>query len=253
MNRLIQITTIPCHFSACLLVTFSVLLFLDVSAFSNQENWAKDKILFEENFDDDSLDNWVIELQNPEKSIVDIQNGKLNIDVGGGATIWFKPKLDGDILIEYNVTVIQKDGPNDRVSDLNQFWMASDPSNNNLFSRSGKFSQYDNLRLYYVGMGGNNNSTTRFRRYPGSGERPLLAEYTDQKHLLQPNFTYHIEIVCFKGRTQFSVNGKIFFSHIDSKPLTKGNFGFRTVRNHEVIDNFKVFRLVEYKIDSDNQ
>ena len=30
--------------------------------------------------------------------------------------------------------------------------------------RSGKFSGSDSLLTYYVGMGGNNNTTTRFRQ-----------------------------------------------------------------------------------------
>lgn len=212
-----------------------------------QDQWAKGSLLFEEDFEGTSLNNWVIEVEKPDQSVVEIEDNQLNIDVGGGATIWFKPKLEGNILIEYDVTVIKKDGPNDRVSDLNQFWMATDPKNTNLFTRSGKFSQYHALRLYYVGMGGNKNSTTRFRRYPGGGERPLLDEHTDQAHLLSPNTTYHIEIACFNGQTQFKVNGKVFHQFKDPEPLVEGHFGFRTVRNHEAIDNFKVHRLVDAK------
>ena len=229
------------------LIIVSLLFLLAQGGYCSQENWTKDTLLYEENFDSESLDNWKIELQKPDVSVVEIQDGKLNIDVGGGATIWFKHKLNGDVLIEYDVTVIKKGGANGRVSDLNQFWMASDPVNTNLFTRSGKFSQYDNLRLYYVGMGGNNNSTTRFRRYPGGGERPLLAEYTDADYLLEPNTNYHIKIICLKGLTQFIVNGEVYFNLKDPDPLVEGNFGFRTVRNHETIDNFTVYRLVESK------
>lgn len=232
------------------LIIVSILFLFAHGGFCSQESWTKDTLLYEEYFDSGSLDNWKSELQKPDVSVVEIQDGKLNIDVGGGATIWFKHKLEGDILIEYDVTVIKKGGANDRVSDLNQFWMASDPVNTNLFTRSGNFSQYDNLRLYYVGMGGNNNSTTRFRRYPGDGERSLLDEYTDPAYLLQPNTDYHIEIICFKGLTQFIVNGEVYFNFKDPDPLVEGNFGFRTVRNHETIDNFKVYRLVESKLST---
>lgn len=226
------------------ILTVCLMLFCHNYSYCTQEMWVKDQLLFEENFNDGTLENWAVELQHPDKSVVEIQEKKLNIDVGGGATLWFKPKLDGDIHIEYDVTVIQNGGSNDRASDLNHFWMAADPANKNLFTRSGDFSQYDNLRLYYVGMGGNNNSTTRFRRYPGGGDRPLLAEFTDPDHLLKPNTKYHIEIVCFQGLTQFKVDGNVYFSYQDSEPLTEGNFGFRTVRNHEIIDNFRVFRLL---------
>lgn len=226
------------------LIIVSLLSLSTRDGFCAGTSWTKDALLHEDGFAGDSLDNWIIELQSPEASVVKIQDGKMNIDVGGGATIWFKHKLEGDLMIEYDVAVLKSDGVNDRVSDLNQFWMASDPENANLFTRAGTFSQYDDLRLYYVGMGGNNNSTTRFRRYPGGGERPMLGEHTDPEHLLRPNTNYHIEIVCFKGLTQFIVNGEVYFSYTDPAPLTKGHFGFRTVRNHETIDNFKVHRLV---------
>ena len=50
----------------------------------------------------------------------------LEIDVPKGATVWFKPVLEGPVLIEYQATVISAGGKNDRVSDLNCFWMAQD-------------------------------------------------------------------------------------------------------------------------------
>ena len=226
--------------------TFSLIL-LTAVGFSelvvSQVPWAKGGLLYEEAFNETSLDNWVVEVEKPDQSVVEVREGHLNIDVGGGATIWFKHKLQGNILIEYDVVVIKGGGKNDRVSDLNQFWMATDPENSDLFTRSGKFSQYHALRLYYVGMGGNNNSTTRFRRYPGGGERPLLGEHKDHEHLLTPNTKFHIEIICFNGQTQFRVNGKVYHSFQDPVPLREGHFGFRTVRNHQKIDNFKIHRL----------
>ena len=105
-----------------------------------------------------------------------LKNGKLIINVDHGATVWFNKKLSGNILIEYHRKVIMNNGHNDRLSDLNQFWMATDPRQENVFTRSGTFTEYDSLRLYYAGIGGNTNSTTRFRKYTGTGERKLLAE-----------------------------------------------------------------------------
>ena len=76
--------------------------------------------------------------------------------------------------------MIHAGGTHDRVSDLNCFWMATDSrSPDDLFAtrRSGKFSDYDRLRTYYVGLGDNGNSTTRFRRYIGTQDlRPLLPD-----------------------------------------------------------------------------
>ena len=54
---------------------------------------------------------------------------------------------------------------------------------------------------FYVGYGGNDNTTTRFRRYYGqfydideARINPLIKEYTDPVHLLKPNRWYHIRI-----------------------------------------------------------
>lgn len=251
IKSLLYVSTFQSHkgFTSPCLLSFSLVIVALFSLFTSRgfcspESWGKGALLYEDKFESKSLNNWKPELQKPDLSVVKAQDGKLNIDVGGGASIWFKHKLQGNILIEYDVVVIKKEGANDRLSDLNQFWMASDPANTNLFTRNGDFSEYDNLRLYYVGVGGNDNSTTRFRRYPGGGDRPLLGEFTDAKHLLKPDTNYHIEIICFDGTTQFRVNGETLFNYKDKEPLTEGHFGFRTVRNHETVDNFKVHRLV---------
>ena len=132
---------------------------------------------------------------------------------------------------------------NDRLSDLNQFWMAIDPLKENLFTRSGVFSEYDSLLLYYVGFGGNSNTTTRFRKYTGNGERVLLNDLTDKEHLLKPNKEYLIKIVVYDGLSKFFVDDKEFFSFRDINPITEGYFGLRTTQSRQEIDDFKVYRL----------
>ncbi len=232
-----------CRIASPLIFVSLIFLFMQSHG---QETWTKDSLLFKENFDSGTLNNWVSELEIPEQSSVTIKDNKMDIEAGRGATIWFKPQLEGDILIEYDVTIVIEGGDNDRGSDLNQFWMAVDLKNPNLFTRNGSFGEYDDLQLYYVGMGGNTNSTTRFRRYPGNGDRPIIGEYTDAAHLLQDKTaTYHIEIVCFQGRTQYVVDGEVFFDLKDPDAFTKGNYGIRTTRNHETFDNFKVYRLID--------
>ncbi len=133
-------------------------------------------------------------------------------------------------------------GANDRLSDMNQFWMASDPKNANLFTRDGTFSQYDGLSLYYAGIGGNTNTTTRMRKY-GDGDRVLLSDLTDPEHLLAPNRSYAIEIAVHNGCTRVLVDGKVYFSHFDPAPLTEGYFGFRTTHSRQRIDHFEVRQL----------
>ncbi len=205
---------------------------------------TRGEIIHHESFDG-GLDHWVLELEQPDASRVAIDGGKLDIDVKGGATIWFKPVLSGDLLIEYDATVVKAGGPNDRVSDFNQFWMASDPAKESLFTRNGKFTAYDDLLLYYVGMGGNKNTTTRFRKYLGDSTKPLLGEFTDAAHLLEANQRLHVEIWIVGGVTRFVVNGEQFFEYADPEPIKAGRFGFRTVDNHQWIHDFRVSKIAQ--------
>jgi hypothetical protein len=205
-------------------------------------HYKKDELLYWDNFDQ-GMDNWVVETPESPYSKVETENGKLVVDVDHGATVWFNKKLSGNILIEYHRKVIMNEGHNDRLSDLNQFWMAADPRQENVFTRSGTFKEYDSLRLYYAGIGGNTNSTTRFRKYQGSGERTLLFDLQDKKHLLEPNKTYLIQIVIYNGTTKVYVDGEQYFSFTDDEPLTEGYFGFRTVKSHQEMYDFKVYKL----------
>ena len=192
--------------------------------------------------------NWVIEQQPGGK--VDIGNGRMEIIDAKGCTVWFKQKLEGNIKIQFDVTVIDNKSPYDRVSDMNCFWMANDPNHPNDFfkeskKRAGFFPNYHHLKLYYVGYGGHDNSKTRFRRYDGNMDRPLLPEHdlSDKKFMITPNKKMHIEILVKGNYTIYSRDGKVIFDINDPEPYTEGYFGFRTVDNHEVIENFKVTKL----------
>lgn len=186
---------------------------------------------------------WLAEIEPGGASEVRTEAGRLILNTARGVTVWFKPKLEGNIRIEYDWTVLVDSGRNDRLSDLNQFWMASDPRNANLFTRNGKFEAYDSLSLYYVGFGGNTNSTTRFRKYHGNGQKPVLKEYFDAGHLLKANHTYHIVITVANGRTTFSVDGEVFFDYTDPAPLWGGWFGFRSTAARHGVDHFKVWQV----------
>jgi len=113
-------------------------------------------------------------------------------------------------------------------------------------TRGGSFKNYHSLRLYYVGYGANNNTTTRFRRYPGDGSRPCLPEHdlTEKKFLHKANQTIKISIITDGNKIQYLRNGEIIFDFEDPNPFKEGWFGFRTVRNHMQIDNFKIHRLL---------
>ena len=209
---------------------------------TGSDQYQKGNLIFKEDFDSD-LKNWVAEFPPSLTSSVTIKNGKLVVDVQGGATVWLNKKLSGNLLIEYKRKVILDKGSNDRLSDLNQFWMATDPKNKNLFTRTGVFAQYDSLLLYYVGFGGNTNSTTRFRKYNGKGDRVLLTDLTDKPHLLEPNKEYSIKITVYNGLTKFFVDDVEYFSFQDKEPLREGYFGFRTTKSRQVINDFRIYAL----------
>jgi rhamnogalacturonan endolyase len=82
-----------------------------------------------------------------EKAGVYTQNKKLVLDTKGGVTVWLNPLLKKNIRIEYDRKVVVAGGVNDRLSDLNNFWMAKDPRNKTLFTRNGILESYDSLQL----------------------------------------------------------------------------------------------------------
>ena len=110
-----------------------------------------------------------------------------------------------------------------------------------------RFSTYDALQLYYVGYGGNTNTTTRFRRYDGTGARPLdpAHDLTTAPYLLQPDHTYTIELIAAGGRAIYRRDGEVIFDYTDPAPLTRGWFGFRTVNSATRISSFEVHRLAK--------
>lgn len=193
-----------------------------------------------------SLKDWVVE-QQPGGS-VQVHDGALVIEGPGGCSVWYRHKLTAPVAISYDVTVVDRGGRFDRLSDVNCFWMATDPKAPDGcpfapgHGRSGKFTDYDSLRTYYVGMGGNWNTTTRFRRYDGNGAKPLRPEYDLRapQDLLQPNHTYHIRVVARNGVAEYWRDGRKLFSFRDPAPLTSGWFAFRTVKSHLEIRNFRV-------------
>jgi hypothetical protein len=212
--------------------------------FIAQQAVAPDQLLFEDRFN--SLKNWLVELEKP--GLVSAEGGVLKIDVPAGCTLWFKTELTAPVRIEYEATMIQAGGPNDRISDLNCFWMATDArSPSDLFAthRSGKFSDYNCLRAYYVGQGGNSNSTTRFRRYIGDPVlRPLLPEddLKDPTLLLKPNVAQRIRLLARGSTIRYSNNGRLIFDFHDPQPYTRGWFGFRTTWSHIELRNFRIYR-----------
>ncbi len=198
------------------------------------------------------LSGWVVE-QRPGGT-VRVDGGALVIDDKAGCTVWRREPLRAPVRIRYLVTMRGKPEEGRVVSDLNCFWMATDPRTAGggtrgvdffgpASGRDGSFASYDGLKTYYVGCGGNGNTTTRFRRYDGSGARPLLPEHDlrGAEALLEDGREYAIEIVVTAdGRTTWARDGKVFFSYDDPEPLRGGWFGFRTVWSRMEVREFRV-------------
>jgi len=188
---------------------------------------------------------WRSEFEYPHKSRLCTDGKTITIESFGGATLWLDSLLTGDYIIEYERMVLLDSGKYDRLSDLNQFWLASEADGvGTLHVKDGKLSSYDTLDLFYVGMGGNNNSTTRFRHYDGTGDRVLLDEKNEQTYLLKPNVYYTIKTVVSlaNGFTAFYVNDELLFSY-QGALRHAGFFGFRQTAARQKIRNLKIYKL----------
>ncbi len=205
---------------------------------------APGKLIFMDDFA--SGQQWAQEFET--QATLRFSGGTADLVAAKGATLWFRPKLSGPVVIEYQIEAVSEGGPYDQVSDLNCFWMASDPRQSNFLKppRSGKFEDYNALKTYYVGLGGNRNTTTRFRRYIGDPkERPLLPE-NDLKApeaLIQPNVWQTIRLVADNGDIRYYRDRRLLFHYTDPAPYTEGWFGFRTTQNHMRMRHFRVYRL----------
>lgn len=188
---------------------------------------------------------WRVESESPDYQVT-FSGDTCELVAPKGLTLWRRQPFTDGTIVEYDAQV-----KNDRVSDLNCFWMASDPKEKDIWARAdwrnGIFLRCYTLQMYYLGYGGNHNTTTRFRRYNGdergveeAGHRPaILKEYTDAAHLLRPDHWYHVKIESCEGRTRFYIDGELLVDYLDAQPLKKGWFGFRTTLSRVRITNFQ--------------
>jgi hypothetical protein len=194
------------------------------------------------------LGQWVVEAESG--GAFSARAGILDIDAPAGVTLWFRRRLRSPVAIDYEVAAISAGGPNDHVSDINCFWMASDPQapggNALARSRSGAFGDYDSLLTYYAGIGGNRNTTSRFRRYVGRrDDRPLLPQHdlSARSDLIEPNRFYHIRLVADGPRVALLRDGRTMFALHDPHPYTVGHFALRTTKSHLRVRDFRVSHL----------
>ena len=185
---------------------------------------------------------WEVEAESSDTHL-QFYADSIELRTSAGLTLWYRQPISVPFAIDYEAMVVQRD-VTDRLSDLNCFWLATDPtvSDGNVFThlaeRKGIFKNASTLQLYYFGYGGNYNTTSRFRRYNGQPQPPLLVEYTDAAHLLRPNHWYHIHIEATSSCTRYYIDGELLVEYADPNPLLRGWFGFRTTWSHCKIRGF---------------
>jgi hypothetical protein len=187
---------------------------------------------------------WRVEAEQPAR----VRFGDvIDIDTPSGLSLWLGRELIGPVSIEFDALAVSEGGANDAVSDLNAFWMARDPGvrDGSVFARkrSGAFAQYDDLQTYYVGIGGNRNTTTRFRRYIGEpGNRPLRPEHdlSGAENLLVPNRWTHVRLIADGRQIAVERDGRRIFELDDAQPYERGWFALRTTKSHLRIRNLRI-------------
>lgn len=208
-------------------------------------------------FAQETLPGWYVEAEDEDSKVTVLADGTIDIIAPKGLTLWHSEQLAGNVIIDYDARIVVDSlcqEPWNRLSDLNCFWMATDPDadgGNVLLGapqRNGVFLNQYALKMYYVGYGGNHNKTTRFRRYDGdkrgitvAEHRPaILREYTDQLHLLKENKWYHVRLEQVNGWVSCVIDDEVLVDYLDSAPYTQGYFGFRTTKAHAQLKNLKI-------------
>lgn len=231
--------------------------------YNDGEHYQRGELLFHEDFSSGSWEqNWVIETQTKEEKVPEqrVEKGIGFLSAPAGQTAWLKPVFEGDLLIEARIRV-PSEGPYARVSDMNFFWMATDPAKasdvHDIFGRDGDFKRYHDLSLYYAGIGGNGGRNVRFRKVHAflNGvenweNRPVLQERKEPEHKLKGDHWYKVDIRVEGNRIRFLLDGETIFDYTDPEPLREGRFGLRQYKSMKQVDYVRVTRL-EHHGDTD--
>ncbi len=192
------------------------------------------------------LSNWRIEAESTAARVTE-RAGILDIDTPKGITLWWRQPIVAPVTISFEAMAVSDGGTSDRVSDLNAFWMATERDGGSVLAhrRDGTFASYDDLETYYVGIGGNRNTTTRFRRYIGqAGNRPLLPEHdlSAAADMLRPNVWTRIRLIADGRTVAVERDGRRLFTLVDDQPYTRGHWALRTTWSHLRIRRVTVVR-----------
>ena len=225
--------------SSSLLARVAAGLLAGCAGYHRDHGWA---VEYADDFS--NTDNWIVEAEKPARVVA--RDHALDIDAPAGITLWFRHELQSTVMIEFEATAIRAGGENDQVSDLNVFWMARNADGASPVyakPRTGRFSDYDDLLAYYVGLGGNRNTTSRFRRYVGEpGNRPLLPEHdlSARSVLLVPNRRQKITLIAAGRHIEYRREGRVLFTLDDPAAYASGWFAIRTTWSHLRIERLRI-------------
>lgn len=218
---------------------------------------------------DHGLGRWRVEAQDARTAIAQVHAGghpALDVQAPRGVTLWLQQPLSGDYAVRFVATPLPAPASAGalagRVSDLNMFWNAAEADRPGLAARSGAFAEYDSLQAYYVGFGANGNTTTRLRRYDGSGRRVLLDGWADPPETEAADrrgaMTVHTRLVAGRPvqvqlvsrrptdadpvHLRWWANDQLLFEHREPEPRLQGHFGLRTTASRWQFASLRVLR-----------
>lgn len=215
---------------------------------------------------------WRLEAQDPRTTLMSTTeiNGRpaLELATPAGATLWFTTPLHGDHVVSLWATPLPAPASAGvhagRVSDLNLLWNATEPDGGLPRPRDGSLAGLDGLQAWYVGFGANGNTTTRLRRYDGSGRRVLIDGWADPPEAtpadsrgamtaatrLVPGRPVHVQWLS-RAPTEADpvhlrwwADGRLLFEQAGGAPLLAGALALRTTASRWRFSQLSVTRCV---------
>ncbi|MEE3446045.1 MAG: DUF6250 domain-containing protein, partial [Prevotella sp.] len=92
---------------------------------------------------------WQVESESPDYRVT-FQGDTCELVSPKGLTLWRKEKMKAGMTVEYDACVVVETGE-DRLSDMNCFWLASDPQAKDIWARA-KWRSGIFLRCYTLQM-----------------------------------------------------------------------------------------------------
>ena len=170
---------------------------------------------------------WKVESESPDYK-VSFSGDTCEILSPKGLTLWRKEKMSGNVTIEYDACVAVEGKPGDRLSDLNCFWMASDPKASDIWKRMNwRNGVFRKLLQPFSCIIWDMEETTipplasvvMTAMKPGLQMKrcapAILKEYKDQNNLLTANKWYHIKIQNTDNRIRYYIDGKLLVDFYD--------------------------------------